>query len=113
MVDHGLRAGARLNGVGRRRQRAPQVRMPAWHDGDRRGTDWTRAYRRRTPSRWREAQPRRLAGKTAGVQPGRLVVLDARREDLVFPGARRGREALELSDHRIEARRTLGLVVRG
>src|SRR5262249_38707643 len=78
--------------------------MAARHEGN-----WRGAYGSRPAIARREPQPRRLAGEAAGVEPARLVVLDARRQDLAFPGAGRDREAFELGDDRIEAQRAFDL----
>ena len=54
------------------------------------------------PLRGRQPRPGDAPGEAVIVEPGRLVVGEARGQDLGLPGAGRRLEAFELPDHRVE-----------
>ena len=78
--------------------------MPARQQRDRRGAHRRRPRSRRSaaPLRGAQPRPRDAPGEAAVVEPGRLVVGEARGQDLGLPGAGRRLEAFELRDHRVE-----------
>ena len=71
----------------------------------------TGARRGRCRSRRRRAAPDEAAGEAERVEPGRVVLLHPRRQDLPFPGRGRGLEAFELLHQGVQALRPFGLVV--
>ena len=50
----------------------------------------------------RHPRPRYVAGQAEQVEHGRIVAIDARRQDVALPGACREFDAIELRDHRAE-----------
>ena len=94
------RARTHRRGLRRRRHRAiPQPEIAPRQQRDRRRADRAGVSRGDT-RRCGEARPHGASGETQIVEPGEVVVVEPRRQDLGFP-RRRGRlEALELRDQR-------------
>ena len=108
-VGDRLRPGARTDRVRRRGERRPVPGMTPRQQGDRRG-----AHRRRVALaavRSAVARPEPRPGDPSGqaliVEPARLVVGEARRQDLGLPGAGRRLEAFELRDDDLDRVRPL------
>ncbi|AWK18868.1 hypothetical protein B4599_13965 [Xanthomonas oryzae pv. oryzae] len=77
------------------RQRAPALRCAPWQQHDRRAAQCGAA----PPTTGSHACPQRAPGGAQLVQPGRLIVVHTRRQQLAFPQHRRRLEAFELSHH--------------
>ena len=113
-VGDRLRPGTRPDRVRRRRERRPVPGMTPRQQGDRRG-----AHRRhaalaavRSSVARAEARPRDPSGQALIIEPARLVLGEARRQDLGLPGAGRSLEAFELGDDHLERVRPLHARVR-
>ena len=113
-VDNRLRAGAWPGRVGRGGERRPVPGMTPRQQGDRRGAhrrDVALAAVRSSVAR-PEARPCDSSGQALIVEPARLVLGDARRQDLGLPGAGRRLEAFELRDDHLDGIRPLHARVR-
>ena len=110
-IDDGLSARAGVRRLGRHRQRAPERGVAAGDQGDGGRAHGGRpavAVGGATVAR-RQADPRGMSGQASGIEPGRPIVGEPRRQDLAFPGAGGRAEAFELGDDRVEDLRPLDL----
>lgn len=96
--------------IGGRRDLPPEGEAVAGEEGEGRGP-----HRAGAPGAVRGGRaataPDPAAGEAEGVEPGGIVLLHPRRQDLPFPGGGRDLEPLELAEQRVQAPRSLGPLV--